>query len=92
MKNNATYYKQAIKLLAVQKDWKDICVTIAMKHPKVFVDACPVTCPDEFEDAVIAEYKKAGMIPAIKYIRASKGLGLKQANDYVIDLKARHRL
>lgn len=92
MKNNATYYKQAISLLMLQKDWKDICVAIAMKHPKVFVEACPIRCGDDFEAEVLREYRMNGMIPAIKYARAAKGWGLKESKGYVDELKARYGL
>lgn len=90
MKNNAAYYKQAIALLMVQNDWKDICVTIAQKHPKIFIEACPVKYSGDFEEAALREYRMGGMIPAIKYVRSVKGWGLKDSKAYVDGLKERH--
>lgn len=79
------YYAAVIGLLAEETDWKPVVTRIAMKHPKAVYDA--IESPGKSLDSILRAQVLAGKkISAIKLCRAEKGIGLKEAKDYVESL------
>ena len=81
MKEDLTfYYQQTINALFEEHDWKAICISIAKRHPKIFIEAL-----DEIPWKVEAKRigQQQGKIHAIKFIREQTGLGLNEAKEEI---------
>ena len=84
------YYKEAIGIIAAQPDLEAIAIEVAKANPSIFVEAAHTL---GIGDALMVETKfkaevrkvdlEQGMIPAIKFVRAERGFGLKEAKEYV---------
>lgn len=77
------YYEQAIDILTKEQDWKNICIAVAKKDPKLFCEASG-KLPWQMTAKEINETEGKG--PAIKYVRAQTDMGLKEAKEAVESL------
>jgi ribosomal protein L7/L12 len=75
-------YKQVIKIMASQIDYKKVCVFIAQEHPEIFCDAYEIIY-DTMLVPVQQVYAADGLIAAIKFYRGETGEGLKDSKRYV---------
>lgn len=84
------YYKQALDIMAQDKNWKKICAEMAKKDPKAFCEL--VNGPNEFESQVLkiyenqsnlSESKSSGTLKAIDFVRSERNCSIKEARDLV---------
>jgi|GEM_PF-5058682 len=83
---SSNFYKKLIPLLTQDLDWKALVVEIATKHPKIVYDAIRFS-KDPFECEVEKILKDKGFVEAIKVVRSEKGASLKEAKEYVDNLR-----
>ena len=75
------FYQGAIDILTGENpDYRGICIALAKANPKALCDAANMT-PWQLEAKRV--YYADGKIPAIKAIRASTGMGLKEAKEAI---------
>ncbi len=79
------YYEQAIDLLSLDQDWKQICVNVAKMNPELFCRAISGTKFEKPWQMKVKEMMRAGgtRIDAVKYVRVETGMGLKEALEAV---------
>ena len=89
MNNDAQMYQEAIEVLMSDMDRSLLVREIAKHNPASLVEAARRLGFARTLEALVLEMLPDGYVNAIKMVREQRGMGLKEAKDYVDGIRDR---